>query len=479
MKKLMLSISLILCGFVQAKEPYNFVMFLVDDLGWADVSPNNPNTFYETPNIQKLADQGVNFPQAYAPNPVCSPSRYGIQTGLYPSRGKVTQWIGSKYKKDTKFWDSDYIKGFQGKEITIAKLLQKQGYKTFIAGKWHLGDTNPKDYGYEFGACVDKMGIKPNKYFPPFRAPDFAKYNNGEYLPEVLTDATIDFIKKNKSNKFFVFHSFFLVHTPLQCKPELIKKYEDKAKALGLNPEGDWEEVYQVRKTSEKRLLRTIQSEPTYSGMMQVLDESVGRIVNTIEDLKLAHKTVIIFVSDNGGLANKATCNKPLRAGKGFVYEGGVRVPMIIKIPDIKPNGEIYKEMYVSSIDILPTICDLAGIKINHKIDGVSIMPIIKGDKDFKHPDLFWNYPHYSDQGGVPGGGIRSGDWKLVESYEDGSVELFNVKNDIGEKVDLSKQNPEKVQELKKKLHAWYKDVDATFLQGINKDKNQKVWKPE
>lgn len=452
------------------KEPYNFVVIMADDLGWADVSPNKPDTFYETPNLQKFVDGGaINFKQGYSPNPVCSPARYGFQTGKYPVRGGLTNWLPGAAKK-SRFSDAPNAKGMSLDEITIAEKMKEKGYTTYIGGKWHLKEY-PLQQGYDVAIGVNGMGVNKlprKKYFAPFNEPRFAHAKAGDYYPDYLGEATVNFIKENKDKKLFVLHSFNLVHTPLFTKESLVNKYKEKASKMGINPEGEYEEVENGGGT--KRRVMSKQSNPTFAGMMEAMDTITGNILRTIEECGIADKTVVIFLSDNGASIGRSSCNKPLRDGKATTYEGGIRIPFFVKVPGFSNDIGECSETPVCLIDIYPTICELAGIEISHKIDGVSLVPLLKGDKSYKHPDIYCHYPHYANDTWKPSGVIRSGDWKLIQNYEDGSFELYNLKNDIGETKDLAKENPEKVAEMKKKLYAWYKDTGAKFLQGRYKE---------
>ena len=462
---------------LQAKAP-NVVFFLIDDLGYMDIGANNPDTFYETPNIDGLAAEGMRFSDGYAANPVCSPTRYSIMTGKYPSRIDATNFFSGR--REGRFKPAPLFDRMPLEEITIAEGLKSVGYKTFFAGKWHLGPTEeywPENQGFD----INKGGWRPGgpwgggQYFSPYENPRLEDGPEGEHLPYRLASETIQFIKENKDGPFLAYLSFYSVHTPLLAPEELVKKYEAKAEELGLVGQTEFALEEQALPTDNPRQVRILQKHAVYAAMMESMDTNVGRVLDTLKALGIDDETVVCFMSDNGGLSTSEglpTSNLPLRGGKGWTYEGGIREPFLIKWPGVTQAGST-NSTPVSSIDFFPTLMEIAGVDVEHAIDGRSLVPLLKGGHSLGRDALYWHYPHYSNQGGIPSGAIRMGDWKLIERYEDGRVHLFNLKEDIGELTDLSLKQPDRVTAMRSKLHAWYKEVDAKFLQP--KD----PWRPE
>ena len=449
-----------------ARKP-NIVFILADDLGWMDLSCQG-SKFYETPNLDGIAASGMLFTDAYATCPVCSPTRASIVTGKYPARLHLTDYIGGH--RAGKMNPAPYIHQIPLEEVTIAEALKEGGYATGFFGKWHLGGTefHPDKQGFDvnMGGC-DKGA--PSTYFSPYKIPTLPDGPKGEYLTDRLANEAAKFIEQNKDKPFLVYLSHYAVHNPQQAKEELIEKY--KAKAATLPPPKGPEFV-----TERERKVRQVQNQPIYAAMIQSVDEGVGRITKRLSELGLDQNTIIIFTSDNGGLSTSEgspTSNLPLRAGKGWPYEGGVREPLLIRWPGTAKPGGICDEPMIST-DYYPTILEMAGLPLRpaQHMDGVSLVPLLKGGKMTQRP-LFWHYPHYGNQGGAPCGAIRLGDFKLIEWYEDGSVELFNLREDLSEKNNLSAKMPEKVAELRKMLQEWRKSVDAT-MPTLNSD-----YKPE
>ena len=436
----------------------NVVFVLCDDLGYMDIGANNPKTFYETPNIDRLAAQGMRFTDGYAACSVCSPTRASIMTGKYPARLHLTDFIGGT--RQGKLKPAPYIDHLPLEEVTIAEALKEAGYATGFFGKWHLGGAGyyPEQQGFDvnMGGCA--YGLPPS-YFSPYKNPTLTDGPDGEYLTDRLTDEAIKFIEINKDNPFFVYLSHYAVHNPQQAKAELIEKYKAKAARL---PHSAGPEFLPEGKSQA----RQVQDQPVYAAMIQSVDEGIGRITKRLHELGLDKNTVVIFTSDNGGLSTSEgspTSNVPLRAGKGWLYEGGIREPMIVRAPGVTKKGSVCKTP-VMSTDYYPTLLELAGLPLRPKqhVDGVNLVPALKG-KNLPQRPLFWHYPHYSNQGGGPGGAVRLGDFKLIEWFEDGRVELYNVKNDIAESNDLSATMPEKASELVKMLRDWRKSVDAAM----------------
>jgi arylsulfatase A-like enzyme len=458
----------VLPGFVfgtdkQPDKKLNFVFILIDDMGWTDAECYG-STFYETPNIDKLASQGMRFTNAYAACPVCSPTRASILAGKYPARMNLTDWIPGRQsngpRPDEKLISPKFRQQMPLKELTIAEVLKQAGYATCFVGKWHLGNEMyyPEYQGFDINVAGISYGWPTGGYFSPYKNPKIKDGPEGEYLTDRLTDESLKFLDENKDKPFLLYLSHYAVHTPLQSKENLTEKYKAKvdnlppAKGLRFAPEG-------------QKQARQVQDHPVYAGMIQSTDESVGRVMKKLEELGVADNTVIIFMSDNGGLSTaegSPTSNLPLRAGKGWLYEGGIREPMIIKWPGMVKPGSICDEP-VTSTDFYPTMLEMADLSQHPKQhrDGVSIVPLLRQTGRLDRKALYWHYPHYSNQGGTPSGAVRAGDYKLIEFYEDNRVELYNLKDDVGEKHDLSAEMPQKTAELRELLHDWRKSVAA------------------
>ncbi|MCM4157041.1 sulfatase [Gramella sp. AN32] len=431
----------------------NVVFLLVDDLGWKDLSIYGSN-FYETPNIDRLAQMGTRFTSAYTPNPVCSPTRAAILTGKYPSRVGITDWIPGDDPKNEKLLGPDDLNHLPIEEITIAETLKDNGYKTFFSGKWHLGGNAylPTDQGFDINLGGSHYGQPPGGYYSPYQNEKLEDGPEGEYLTDRLTSEAINFMERNKNEPFYVHLSFYTVHTPIQANKEYIEKFQKKKERLG-------ESEPQMQKEG---LGYTVQNQvnAAYASMVYALDKNVGRLLNKLDSLHLTENTLIIFTSDNGGLTTleqdwgtAPTAVKPLRAGKGWAYEGGIRVPLIIKPPKENPQRQML-ETPVISMDLYPTILDylhIPKIPEQHK-DGTSLYDLIEKGKEPDQKALFFHYPHYHGSGWTPGSAILEGDWKLIHFYENDSYELYNVKDDIGEDEELSHQYPDKVETLKQEL---------------------------
>lgn len=456
------------------KSPPNVVFFLVDDLGYMDIGANNPDTFYETPNIDRLSKSGMRFTDGYAANPVCSPTRYSILTGKYPTRVDATNFFTGT--RPGKFRPAPLNNRMPLEETTLAESLKSSGYATFFAGKWHLGPSEeywPEHQGFDVNQGGHNAGgpYSGKRYFSPFENPRLEDNTVGEHLPDRLAKEASKFIEQHKDEPFLTYLSFYSVHTPLMAPPELVKKYKAKAERLGLTDKeafGEEEKLW-GKAEWEGRPVRHLQSHATYAAMVEAMDQAVGRVLKQIDDLGLTEETIVILTSDNGGLSTSEgwpTSNLPLRGGKGWVYEGGIREAFMIRAPGVTQPGTTCKEP-VCSIDFYPTILDLCGQSppAEKIVDGVSLKPLLRGEQTIDRESLYWHYPHYSNQGGFPGGAIREGDWKLIERYEDGRVHLYNLQEDIGELNDVADQNAERVAAMRDRLHRWYKDVDAKFLQ--------------
>ena len=440
----------------QSAKKFNFVFILIDDMGWTDAGCYG-STFYETPNIDKLASQGMRFTNAYAACPVCSPTRASIMTGKYPARLGITQWIGAP-DKPTK-----YVHNMPLEEITIAEAFKEAGYATAFIGKWHLGEEEkyyPEKQGFDINKGGWRAGHPWEGYFSPYGNPKLEDGPQDEYLTDRLTDESLKFLDANKDKPFLLFLSHYAVHTPLQAKENYIEKY--KAKAANLPPPKGPEYLNEENNIKTK----LIQDNPIYAAMIQSTDESIGRVMDKLEELGVADNTAVIFMSDNGGLSTQPrkspTANIPLRAGKGWLYEGGIREPMIIKWPGVVKPSSVCNEPVISN-DFYPTMLEMASLlqQPNQHRDGVSLVPLLRQTGKLNRKAIYWHYPHYHGSSSRPSGAVRAGDYKLIEWYEDNRVELYNLKDDISEKHNLSAQMPPKTAELRELLHDWRKSVAA------------------
>lgn len=457
------------CGiaFAQAAKKPNFVFFLVDDLGWADVGCFG-STYHETPNIDALCDSGMKFTNGYAACPVCSPTRASILTGRHPVRVDVTDWIPgfqASRQKNARFLHVHDRDSLALEDVTIAEVLSDNGYATFFAGKWHLGGEGfwPTDQGFDINIGGCDRGSPPGGYYAPWKNPNLEANSKDEYLTERLTNESIQFMKATGDEKpFLLYLSYYNVHTPITPYKRRIDYYTEKAARLFKDP---------TPKIVEHRgFSRARQDNPPFASMVAAVDDSVGAILTSLNELGLADNTVVCFFSDNGGLCTKPspgpTSNLPLRAGKGWLYEGGVREPMIIRAPGVTKAGSVTGTPALST-DFFPTILDLAGLPAMPEVhaDGVSLTPVLKNaDHSIERP-LFWHYPHYHGSTWTPGASVREGDWKLIAFYEFDQVELYNLADDPGEQNDLSRKKPGKTRELQSKLAAWQKSMNAKMPQ--------------
>ena len=443
----------------------------MDDLGWADVGAYG-STFYDTPHIDRLAAEGMRFTDAYAAAAICSPSRAALQTGRYPARLGITDWIRASFQRDTwkpgspvpelvedstrRLFTPRNFPYLPHDEVTLAEMLKEAGYATAHIGKWHLGPQAwwPETQGYNENDGGNDFG-QPPSYFDPYEnervegIPNLAPRHEGEYLTDREADEAVGFIRRHQGQPFFLHLAHYAVHTPLQAKDSLVAKYEAKAK-----PEG------------------TEQTNATYAAMVESVDHAVGDVLAALDSLGIAENTLILFTSDNGGLegyggGRTATDNAPLRSGKGYPYEGGIRVPFIAYWPGQIEAGTTSDEPVIG-IDVFPTLAEIAGQPLpdGRPIDGVSLAPVLLEGESLEREALFWYFPHYRYTDVGPYAIVRSGDWKLIryfdgEPYGTGEAELFNLAEDMGEENDLAEQQPEKVQELEEKLEAWLTDVEA------------------
>ncbi len=454
------------CQKEQDFERPNVLFILVDDLGYSDLGYTG-STSYETPNIDALASDGMVFTNAYAASPVCSPTRAAILTGKYPARINITDYIpGNRHwgpHADQKLASQPFKLQLDLEEYTMAEAFKAEGYKTLFAGKWHLGEQDefyPTHQGFDINIGGNKTGHPSGGYFSPYQNPELQDGLKGEYLTDRLTNEVIKFIENTKEGPFFAYLSFYSVHLPLQAKMDKVNKYNEKfAKQFN-----DKEQFLKEGET----FFKNRQNNAKYAGMVESMDDNVGRVLQVLKKNKILKNTIIVFTSDNGGMAssntvdNIPTTNLPLRAGKGHLYEGGIHEPLILKWTNQIKAGSVSKSV-VTSTDLYPTLLDLAGIGQlpQQHMDGVSLKPILLGKLQNDRP-VFWHTPHYSGGlGGTPSGAIRMGDYKLIEFYEDMHIELYNIVNDVGEMNNLAQEQPSKVMELKKILHQWRKDMNA------------------
>jgi len=462
----------------------NVLFLLVDDLGYMDIGANNPETFYETPNLNRLAASGMRFTDGYAANPVCSPTRYSLLTGRYPSRVDATNFFSGR--RAGKFNPAPLHDNMPLEEVTLAEAMKAGGYRTYFAGKWHLGPDEsywPREQGFDVNVAGNSAGgpYRGKKYFSPYDQPFLENGPAGEHLPDRLGKETIAFMREKSEQPFFAYLAFYSVHTPLMAPADLVEKYRAKAKRLGLEDKPAFADEEQVLPGGSPRKVRTLQAHAVYAAMVESMDRAVGKILDALESDGLAENTIVCMTSDNGGLSTSEgspTSNLPLRGGKGWTYEGGIREPFLLRAPGVTRPGSVCQTPVIST-DFYPTILELTGqpARPQQHLDGLSLVPLLQGGETLSRDALYWHYPHYSNQGGIPSGAIRMGDWKLIERYEDGRVHLYHLRQDIGEKQDVAAEYPVRVQAMRKKLHAWYQQVDAKFLQP--QDPNERPWRPE
>ena len=444
----------------QADKQTNFLFFLVDDMGWADIGANG-STFHETPHIDRLAKSGMRFTQGYAAGSVCSPTRASIMTGKHPVRVDITDWIpGQPNRPINPLLHPEDRHSLPLEEVTLAEALKQHGYQTFFAGKWHLGKEGewPTDQGFDINIGGHHKGSPPGGYYAPWTNPALKAKRKGEYLTERLTEESAKFLEsRDKAKPFLLYLSYYNIHTPIQPYKKRIDHYKSKAEKSFTGPTPF--EVEHDGKT------RTRQDNPALASMVAAVDDSVGALLDKLEELKLDDNTVVIFFSDNGGLSTLGRigpgCNLPLRAGKGWLYEGGIREPTLIRAPGVTQPGSVSHKPMIS-MDFFPTMLDLAGLPLQPKlhVDGRSLLSQLKGN-DTGQRTLHWHYPHYHGSSWKPGASIRDGDWKLIEFYHYNNFELYNLAKDPGERTNLAKHNPRKAAELRAKLSTWQKRMKA------------------
>ena len=479
-RALLLAVLVLLAGKSQItmaadSAPTNIVLILVDDLGWMDLGCQG-SSFYRTPHIDRLAAEGVRFTNAYAACAVCSPTRAAILTGKYPARLMLTDWLPSgRWNPAARLREGRFLRGLPVEEFTLAEALREAGYRTASIGKWHLGSepfSLPEHHGFDVNIGGNAHGAPGNYFFPydgNWLIPSTGlrvKWNvlpdgkEGEYLTDRLTDEAVQFLHDCGDQPFFLYFPHYGVHTPLQAKAEMVAAYQN------VPPDQQ-------------------QGQPVYAAMVQSIDESVGRIMATLRELNRDRNTLVIFTSDNGGFYN-ATDNSPLRANKGAYYEGGIRVPLIIRWPGAAQPGLVVSEPVIST-DLYPTCLAAAGLpaRPHQHEDGVNLQPLLEAGGQIADRALFWHYPHYNTHpSSVPSSVIRRGDWKLIESFDPAGVELYHLGNDLSELSNLASEEPERRQRLLQELNSWRRsvraemmlpnpDYDPTALSGNQKKKKQ------
>jgi arylsulfatase A-like enzyme len=428
----------------------NILLVLVDDLGWKDLHCQG-NARLDTPNIDRLAEQGMLFTDAYAASPVCSPTRAATLTGWAPARLRITNHIPDQERftpKDAKLLPAKMINQLPLERTTIAERLKKAGYATAFFGKWHLagraqwskgamGDTEfyPERQGFDINVGGCAAGGPPS-FFSPFKIHNLPDREDGEYLPDRLADETLAFARKHRKGPFFIALWNYTVHWPMQAPKDLVAKYE-KRKGPGVK-------------------------DPRYAAMIEAMDSAFGRILKGLDEMGLSERTLVIFTSDNGPFLGVAEV-LPLRQGKGYLYEGGIRVPLIVRWPGVVKPGTRCSTPVVS-MDFFPTFIEAAGLKLGagEALDGESLMPLLRGGEKLRRESIFFHYPNYAFHGGNRlGSAVRKGRFKLIERFDDGSLELFDLEKDIGEARNLAKELPDVAERLAKELRSWREKVGA------------------
>lgn len=434
----------------------NVLFILVDDLGAMDLSCYG-SRFHRTPNLDRLAAEGVKFTQAYAANPVCSPTRAALLTGRYPTRLNITDWIPGQNPKGTPWQGPEDADQLALSELTLAEMLKAEGYRTLFAGKWHLGDEGyfPEDQGFDINLGGHHRGSPPGGYYSPYKNPKLSDGPEGEYLPDRLTNEAIAFMKQPSEEPFLLYLSYYTVHTPIQASKRHIDEWQAAADSLpaldpSVRPEGKGE-------------TRLQQDRADYASMIAAMDENVGRILEALEKSGKAANTLVVFTSDNGGLStlwpnsNAPTSNEPLRAGKGWCYEGGIRVPLLIRA-GTKKSQNTEREEPVISMDLLPTIMGALNLDLpaDHLIDGIDILQPASAERP-----LFWHFPHYHGSMWEPGSAMRQGKWKYIRFLTEDREELYNLSVDPAEKINLVADQPEQLTQMRHSMEIWYQETHA------------------
>ncbi len=465
----------LLCGSCTGNEHHpNVILIIIDDLGWRDVGAYG-SEFYETPNIDRLASEGTVFTQFYAASPVCSPTRASIMTGKHPARLHITNWIGGE--RNGPLLQAEYERQLPLDEFTIGEAFQAEGYATGYIGKWHLGNGEflPIGQGFDKTIAVNGAG-QPATYFYPYHrdqpsvwdVPDLEDGEEGEYLTDRLTDEALGFIGGHRDEPFFLVLAHYAVHTPIQSREESAEHYRRKVAEL---PPLDGQESVPE---SDRAFTKVRQDHAAYAGMIESVDESIGWIMARLGELDLSENTVVVFTSDNGGLSTlenrrtgAPTSNIPLRAGKGWLYEGGIRMPLIVWRLGGLADGQSVVERPAISMDLYPTLLGLAGLDVvpSQHLDGVNLTHLFGEFAEHVGSQLYWHFPHYHGSGNVPSSAVRVDDWKLIEWLETGRVELYDLSRDQSEVTDLSQEMPGKAEELRGVLSSWREQVGAIMPQ--------------
>ena len=448
----------------------NVLLIVVDDLGANDLGCTG-STYYETPRIDALAAAGVRFSQAYASCPVCSPTRAALFTGRHPVRVNITDWIPGQ-NRTGRFGHVEDRDELALEEVTLAELLKEHGYRTFFAGKWHLGGLGfyPTEQGFDVNLGGNHKGSPPGGYYAPWKNPTLEARADGEYLTDRLAAETADYVTRVAADPaggpFFASLCFYSVHTPITADRTTVDHFREKGDRLFDSPTPTLPEAG----GGNAAVTRGRQDDPAYASMVAAVDRGVGTVLDALAATRATENTVVIFTSDNGGLSTLPrrrrvgpTCNSPLRAGKGWLYEGGVRVPLIVAGPGVRAG--VVDDAPAISTDLAPTALALCGLPARPDLhaDGVSLAPILTGAGDLEPRDLVWHYPHYHGSGWTPGAAVRRGDWKLIEFYETDTAELYDLANDPGESRDLSATNPALRDELRAALRDWQEEMGAAM----------------
>ncbi|ANQ52459.1 sulfatase [Flammeovirga sp. MY04] len=444
----------------------NVLLIIADDLGAHDLSTTQSN-YYETPNIDQIAANGIQFDQGYASCQVCSPSRASIMSGKSPARHGITDWIGAaegekwrKQKRHNKLLPAFYEHQLDTSYITMPEAFKEHGYTTFFAGKWHVGGQGslPEDHGFDINKGGFHAGSPRGGYFSPYKNPKLEDGPEGENLSMRLANETVEFMANHKDKPFFACLSFYAVHGPIQTTEEKWRKYRDKAVANGIEEEG-----YEMGKFMP---IRQYQDNPVYAGLVESMDDAVGRVMNSLKELGLDENTIVVFTGDNGGVSAGdafSTSNLPLKGGKGYQFEGGLRTPYIIKVPWLKHQKK-RSDVPVTHTDFYPTLLELSGLPLypDQHQDGISLAPLFH-DETVENRSIVWHYPHYGNQGGEPSSVIRSGKWKLIHYYEDNREELYNLELDEQEAHNLATEYPNIVKNLSDSLFTYLNELGAKY----------------
>ena len=463
--RLLFLLFLFIFSCSEKNSQHNLVFIIVDDLGWKDVGYMGSD-FYETPNIDKLSDNSTVFNSAYSASPVCSPTRASIMTGKHHVRVNITDWIPGVDPKNRYLIGPEDIHQLPLEEVTIAEILESNGYSTMYSGKWHLGSEGfyPEDQGFTINKGGFEKGSPMGGYYSPYKNPKLSDGPEGEYLTDRLTDESIEFIKKRDVSKpFAVFLSFYNVHTPIQANLKHIDYYKNKLKKYSDTT---------IQTINEGEAISVLnQRNPKYASMVHSTDENIGRLISFLKEKNLYNNTLIIFTSDNGGLSTQAkvapTSTKPLRAGKGWLYEGGIRIPQLIKF--VNQKNQHLNDNPVVSYDLFATVVN--HLKLNHNLDEKDGIDLSSSNKKNKREYILWHFPHYHGSLWKPGSAIRYGDWKLLKFYEENKLELYNLKNDLGEETDLSSRYPLIVKKLSNQMNKMLTEMNGkvpTINQNLN-----------